>query len=355
MSKSPSKVSKLYTYIIRPFILILNLIIPFVIIILPIITIFKVNPFIVNQYTSKCKDTIVINFSNNETYKQYHLSKINQLFTKYMIRYNLYINCDECNNNNNSTIPNESLLEMIKKFDTDSFNFYNLSNKTYTYNLDSFNTDCNNQSKIEFDINNKTIIEPHIVTIIYTILLIISMLSSLHYTFNHLIRYNSIYIKTNLSLISPIFEFLFLITKCVEIVYRYMNTINIMSFSFKIFIIYIFQFIFVFINSIIQSYFKLKPNKLTRFQLQKIDRIIQIIKLIFYILIFLSLIISFSIDFSASNKYIKLNYFITNQLKNIVKIFTIDYILFTHVINIYIYSSLILRSINMFIINKKNL
>jgi len=352
-SASKSKICKLYTLIIRPFLLILNLIIPFIIIILPIITIFKVNPYNIVQYTTpKCKDTIVINFNNEDIVTIYNLNKIKQLFANYTIRYKVNIDCDECNNNN-ATIETSDLLHMIKKFNFDYCNFYNLSTQLYTVSYK--NRHCNNLTKINFYIKNKTIIEPFISTIIYTILLVISMVSSLYYTFNHLTRYNSIYIKTNLSLISPIIEFLFLITKCVEIIYRYTNTLNIMSFNFEICIMYIFQFIFVITHSIITNYFKLKSNKLTQFQTKKINNYIKIIYLVFYILIILSLIASFIIEFSKSYKFIKLNYFIGTKIENIHKKFTIDYILFTHVFNIYIYSILILRSKLMFILNKMNL
>jgi hypothetical protein len=126
-------------------------------------------------------------------------------------------------------------------------------------------------------------------------------------------------------------------------------------FNFEICIMYIFQFIFVITHSIITNYFKLKSNKLTQFQTKKINNYIKIIYLVFYILIILSLIASFIIEFSKSYKFIKLNYFIGIKIENIHKKFTIDYILFTHVFNIYIYSILILRSKLMFILNKMNL
>jgi len=347
MSKSSLE---LYTIIIRPSILILCLIIPFVIIILPSITIFKVNPFIKIEKDSNCTDTIVMNFLNG-TVLINKLDKSYQQWVKYMIRYEININCNECNNNRKSNIQRTTLIEMSKNFDIDSCNFYNLSKTEYNTTQDS-NTDCNNQdNNITFYIKNKTIIDPFIYTIIYTILLVISMISSLHYTYNHLICYNLIYIKTNLSLISPIFEFLFLITKCVEMIYRFIIAINIMSFNFTIFILYIFQFIFIFINSTIIIFFKLKSKKLTQFQVTDFVKIIRIIYLVYYIVIISSLIALFIIESTKSYKYIKLNYFIQYYDRT----FTIDYILYTHLCNIYIYSCLILRSIIMYIFNKMNL
>lgn len=351
MSKSSLE---LYTIIIRPSILILCLIIPFVIIILPSITIFKVNPFIKIEEESNCKDTIVMNFLNGTNHILINkLDKIYQNLVRYMIRYEININCDECNNQNKAIIQTDTLIEMIKHFDIDSCNFYNLSKTEYNYSKVESNPKCSSQSSINitFYIKNKTIIDPFIYTIIYTILLVISMISSLHYTYNHLICYNLIYIKTNLSLISPIFEFLFLITKCVEMIYRFIIAINIMSFNFTIFILYIFQFIFIFINSTIIIYFKLKSKKLTQFQVTDFVKYIRIIYLVYYIVIISPLIALFIIESSKSYKYIKLNYFIQYYDRT----FTIDYILYTHLFNIYIYSFLILRSIIMYIFNKINL
>ena len=123
MSKSSLE---LYTIIIRPSILILCLIIPFVIIILPSITIFKVNPFIKIEEDSNCTDTIVMNFLNGIDYILINkLDKSYQQWVKYMIRYEININCNECNNNHKSNIERITLIEMIQKFDIDSCNFYN--------------------------------------------------------------------------------------------------------------------------------------------------------------------------------------------------------------------------------------
>ena len=153
MSKSSLE---LYTIIIRPSILILCLIIPFVIIILPSITIFKVNPFIKIEKDSNCTDTIVMNFLNG-TVLINKLDKSYQQWVKYMIRYEININCNECNNNRKSNIQRTTLIEMSKNFDIDSCNFYNLSKTEYNTTQDS-NTDCNNQDNNILDISKDNII-----------------------------------------------------------------------------------------------------------------------------------------------------------------------------------------------------